>query len=168
MKRLSVKNSHVGWLTCAVVEGYLDGFMLGFTLTLAKFIWFLITGTLSILLAQPDVASARWSKKLSPRQETIQFQLTGLASYYGAKFHAKRTASGERFDNNSLTAVHKTLPFGSRLKVINPRNGLSVIVRINDRGPFVKGRIIDLSKAAARKVGLSHQGTLPVRLEILR
>jgi rare lipoprotein A len=135
---------------------------------LANFIRLLVFGALSILLAQPDVASAKSSKKLMPRHDLTPLQLTGLASYYGSKFHAKRTASGERFDNNALTAAHKTLPFGSRVKVINPRNGLSVIVRINDRGPFVKGRIIDLSKAAARKVGLSHQGTLPVRLEILR
>jgi rare lipoprotein A len=150
-----------------VLKGYRNGFGLGFTLTPAKFIWLFVTGTLSVLLAQPDVASARSSKNLSPRYEVAQNQLVGLASYYGAKFHAKRTASGEKFDNNALTAAHKTLPFGSRVKVINPRNGLSVIVRINDRGPFVKGRIIDLSKAAARKVGLSHQGTLSVRLEIL-
>jgi rare lipoprotein A len=128
----------------------------------------LVLGALSVLLAQPDIALARSSKKLTPRQETIPLQLTGLASFYGSKFHAKRTASGERFDNNALTAAHKTLPFGSRVKVINIRNGLSVIVRINDRGPFVRGRIIDLSKAAAKKVGLSHQGTLSVRLEILR
>lgn len=121
-----------------------------------------------MLLSVPDVALAKPAAERTNVHEATRPPLTGLASFYGAKFHAKRTANGERFDNNALTAAHKTLPFGSRVKVINPRNGLSVIVRINDRGPFVPGRIIDLSKAAASKVGLNHQGTFPVRLEIIR
>jgi rare lipoprotein A len=71
------------------------------------------------------------------------------------------------FNNNAFTAAHRTLPFGTKVKVTNARTGLSVIVRINDRGPFIAGRIIDLSRAAAHKVGLLHRGTGTVRLEII-
>ncbi|OQX70572.1 MAG: hypothetical protein B6D62_04420 [Candidatus Cloacimonas sp. 4484_275] len=77
-----------------------------------------------------------------------------MTSYYGKKFQGKRTSSGEIFDMNKLTCAHKTLPFGTRLKVINESNGKSVVVRVNDRGPFVAGRDLDLSFAAARKIGL--------------
>jgi rare lipoprotein A len=77
----------------------------------------------------------------------------GIASWYGLEFHGRRTASGERFDMNALTAAHPTLPFGTRVRVLNPRNGRSIEVRINDRGPHVRGRIIDLSHAAARAIG---------------
>lgn len=78
----------------------------------------------------------------------------GIASWYGAKFHNKRTANGERFNMNELTAAHRTLPFGTRLCAHSPLTGKSVIVRINDRGPFVKDRIIDFSKAAAQALGI--------------
>jgi rare lipoprotein A len=89
----------------------------------------------------------------------------GRASWYGPGFHGKRTASGERFNQNALTAAHRSLPFGTKVKVTNAHNGRSVIVRINDRGPFHGGRIIDLSKAAARVLGIG--GTAPVILEVL-
>ena len=82
----------------------------------------------------------------------------GLASWYGGKFHGRRTASGERFDMNALTAAHPSLPFGTRVLVRNPRNGREVAVRINDRGPFTGGRIIDLSRAAAQAIGLLEAG----------
>jgi rare lipoprotein A len=95
-------------------------------------------------------------------------QLVGVASYYGPGFHRKKTASGERFNMYKLTAAHRTLPFGTRVKVTNIENGRSVVVRINDRGPFRKGRVIDLSLAAARKIGLVGSGTAKVRLKILR
>ena len=75
------------------------------------------------------------------------------ASWYGPGFHGRRTANGERFDQDALTAAHKTLPFGTRVRVINHATGRSVVVRINDRGPFVGGRSIDLSRGAARAVG---------------
>ncbi len=91
----------------------------------------------------------------------------GLASWYGGKFHGRITASGEIFDTNKLTAAHKTLPFGSIVKVTNLDNGKYVIVRINDRGPFVKGRIIDLSRAAAEAIDLVGKGVARVRLEVL-
>ena len=82
----------------------------------------------------------------------------GMASWYGPGFHGKRTASGERFNTNALTAAHKTLPFGSQVRVTNERTGRSVVVRINDRGPYAHGRVIDLSKAAASAVGISGVG----------
>jgi rare lipoprotein A len=93
--------------------------------------------------------------------------ITGKASYYGRRFHGRKTASGEIFDMNDMTAAHKTLPFGTRLRVINERNGRAVTVRINDRGPYAKGRVLDLSKAAARKIGLLKVGVARVRIELL-
>ncbi|NOX20616.1 MAG: septal ring lytic transglycosylase RlpA family protein [Nitrospirae bacterium] len=90
-----------------------------------------------------------------------------VASWYGPKFHGRRTASGEIFDMYRLTAAHKTLPFGTKLRVINPENGRSVVVKINDRGPFVRGRDIDLSYAAAKKIGLIAKGTGRVYVEFI-
>jgi rare lipoprotein A len=92
---------------------------------------------------------------------------TGLASWYGPKFHGKVTASGEVFNQDQFTAAHPTLPWGSRVKVINLDNGKSVDVRINDRGPFKRGRIIDLSRAAARALGMVGRGITTVRIESL-
>ena len=83
---------------------------------------------------------------------------SGGASWYGPGFQGKRTANGERFNTHALTAAHRSLPFGSRVQVTNERTGRSVVVRINDRGPFVGGRVIDLSKAAAQAVGISGVG----------
>ena len=89
---------------------------------------------------------------------------SGVASYYAHKYHGRKTASGERFDMNDMTAAHKTLPFGTRVRVTNVSNGKSVTVRINDRGPFVKGRVIDLSLAAAKKLDMVNAGLAQVRL----
>ena len=86
----------------------------------------------------------------------------GIASWYGSKFDGRRTASGERYDMTELTAAHPTLPFGTRVGVRNTRTGREVVVRINDRGPFSKNRIIDLSSAAAREVGVVGPGTASV------
>jgi rare lipoprotein A len=91
----------------------------------------------------------------------------GMASFYAAKFQGRRTASGEIFNNNAMTAAHRSLPFGTLIKVTNVRNGRSVVVRVNDRGPYAKGRIIDLTRAAAKKIGIGHAGTARVKLEIL-
>lgn len=91
----------------------------------------------------------------------------GLASWYGPEFHGRPTSSKEIFDMNDLTAAHPTLPFGTYVMVTNLNNGQSTIVRINDRGPFVPGRIIDLSYAAARIIGAVGPGVIPVRLEVL-
>lgn len=92
---------------------------------------------------------------------------TGYASWYGGKFQGRQTASGEVFDTNKLTAAHKTLPFGTVVEVTNLDNGKSIEVRINDRGPFVEGRIIDLSRAAAAKIGMMSTGIAPVKVEII-
>jgi rare lipoprotein A len=91
----------------------------------------------------------------------------GMASYYADAHQGRRTANGERFDMHALTAAHRTLPFGTRVKVTNLDNGRSVVVRINDRGPYVKGRVIDLSKAAARELRFLDRGTTRVRLEVI-
>ncbi len=91
----------------------------------------------------------------------------GTASYYSTQFHGRKTANGETFNMHQLTAAHPSLPFGTCVKVTNMSNGKDVIVRINDRGPFVKGRIIDLSAGAAKKLGIIKSGTVPVKLEAL-
>ena len=91
----------------------------------------------------------------------------GMVSYYADKFHGRKTASGARFDKNALTAAHRTLPFGTRLKVTNLSNGKSVTVTVNDRGPYAHGRILDLSEAAARSIGMIGKGTVKARLEVL-
>lgn len=92
----------------------------------------------------------------------------GQASWYGGKFQGRKTANGEIFDTYKFTAAHKTLPFNTIVKVINLKNGKDVEVRINDRGPFVKDRIIDLSMAAASKIDLTSEGIVMVRLEIIK
>ncbi len=88
----------------------------------------------------------------------------GKASYYHLRFNGRRTASGQRYDNDAMTAAHRTLPFGTEVRVTNVRNGKSVVVRINDRGPFRKSRVIDVSGAAAQALGLLHHGIGEVTL----
>ena len=88
----------------------------------------------------------------------------GLASYYGESLRGQRTASGERFDPDAFTAAHRSLAFGTCMRVENARNGRSVRVRVNDRGPFVKGRIVDVSQAAARALDFLREGVARVRL----
>jgi rare lipoprotein A len=92
---------------------------------------------------------------------------TGYASWYGDPYHGRRAANGEVYDKNQLTAAHLTMPFETRVKVTNLENNLSVTVRITDRGPFVKGRILDLSQEAARQIRMIGAGTALVRLEVL-
>jgi rare lipoprotein A len=91
----------------------------------------------------------------------------GIASFYADEFHGRKTANGEIYDMYAMTAAHQALPFNTRVSVTNLDNGKKVIVRINDRGPFVKGRIIDLSYGAAGKIGMVGPGTARVRLEVL-
>ncbi|HEX2811936.1 MAG TPA: septal ring lytic transglycosylase RlpA family protein [Sphingopyxis sp.] len=91
----------------------------------------------------------------------------GMASYYGDELAGNRTASGERFDPDQLTGAHRSLPFGSMVRVTNVSNGDSVVVRINDRGPFSRGRVIDISHAAARQIGMHRSGTARVKLALL-
>ncbi|WP_283182952.1 MULTISPECIES: septal ring lytic transglycosylase RlpA family protein [unclassified Pseudomonas] len=95
------------------------------------------------------------------------YNKTGVASYYGAKHHGKRTASGERFNKNSLTAAHRQLPFGTRVKITNLNNDRSCVVRINDRGPYSRGRLIDVSREAAEQLGMLRSGTAKVRVQAL-
>ncbi|MCC2591392.1 septal ring lytic transglycosylase RlpA family protein [Chryseobacterium sp. MFBS3-17] len=92
---------------------------------------------------------------------------TSYASYYHDKFNGRKTASGEVFSNSKLTAAHRTLPFGTKVKVTNLRNGESVVVTINDRGPFHASRALDLSKAAFDEIGSLHRGTMPVEYQIV-
>jgi rare lipoprotein A len=92
------------------------------------------------------------------------FRQVGRASWYGGRFNGRRTASGERFNMNALTAAHKTLPLAAYVRVTNTANQKSVVVRINDRGPYVRGRVIDLSYAAGRELGLQHTGTARVEI----
>ena len=93
---------------------------------------------------------------------------SGKASYYAKKFQSKKTASGERYDHAKKTAAHKKLPFGTRVKVTHIKNGKSVIVRINDRGPFVKGRIIDLSGSAFGSIANFEDGVINVKIEVIK
>jgi rare lipoprotein A len=94
------------------------------------------------------------------------FVQRGTASFYGPGFHGRRTASGETFDMNAMTCAHRTLPFGTVMDVENLDNGRSVTVRVNDRGPYVSGRIVDLSRAAAEQLGMISTGTAEVLLRV--
>lgn len=98
---------------------------------------------------------------------SCEYQETGMASWYGNKFHGRRCASGYVYDMNQFTAAHKSLPFGSIVKVTNLRNNNSCVVKITDRGPFVKGRIIDLSRVAAEEIDMVGSGTSKVKIELL-
>lgn len=93
---------------------------------------------------------------------------SGKASYYGGKFHGRRTASGEVFNQNAMTCAHRTLPFGTLLEVKNKSNGKTVQVRVTDRGPFHRSRIIDLSKGAAQRLDMIHGGVATVEIRILK
>lgn len=97
----------------------------------------------------------------------FSYDQIGIASWYGPKFQGRRTSSGERFDMNQMTAAHKSLPFGTIVRVVDLKTQRSVVVRINDRGPFIPGRIIDLSYAAAKKLGIIGPGTALVGLKII-
>ena len=92
---------------------------------------------------------------------------SGEASYYGAAFAGRPTANGEQFNPAEMTAAHRTLPFGSKLRVTNTKNGRSVIVRVNDRGPYAHNRVIDLSEGAAERIGMVQSGTANVKLELI-
>ena len=104
-------------------------------------------------------------KRYQPTKKIESFSQTGKASWYGPGFHGKKTSSGDRFDMNTLSAAHRTLPIPSYARVTNLSNGKSVVVRINDRGPFHGNRVMDLSKAAAKELGFIHTGTANVKVE---
>lgn len=122
---------------------------------------FVLLITIFTLATLPSNAQSRFNKENRPVQIS---QPTGKASYYGKKWNGRKTASGEVFNTDSLTCAHKTLPFGTMLKVTNQKNGKSVIVRVTDRGPYIEGRIIDLSLAAATKIDMVHSGVAPVEI----
>nr|WP_296748147.1 septal ring lytic transglycosylase RlpA family protein [Thioalkalivibrio sp.] len=121
----------------------------------------------------PQVASSSKSARAERARKKSRASTTqgavevGKISFYGSKFHGRRTASGERFDQNALTAAHPRLPFGTRLRVTNLSNGKSVVVRVNDRGPFIKNRILDVSRAAARELEMIDAGVVRARVEVL-
>ena len=120
----------------------------------------LFSGGALLLLATQSHAEFATAHNARPA-----FRQIGVASWYGPGFHGRKTASGERFDQNDLTAAHRKLPLGSEVKVTNLENGRSITVEINDRGPYAKGRVLDLSKAAARKLGMMENGVAKVRIE---
>jgi rare lipoprotein A len=99
--------------------------------------------------------------------EDYEYTETGIASWYGPNFHGKKTANGEDYDQNDLTAAHRTLPMPSAVRVTNLENGRSIVLRINDRGPFARGRIIDVSRRGAQLLGFERKGTAKVRVDIL-
>ena len=114
------------------------------------------------------VDTTGWSRKqIESIKKHPQTQI-GIASYYGKKFHKKRTANGEIFNMYKVSAAHKSYPLGTKVRVTNLENGKSIKLVINDRGPFVKGRIIDLSYKAARKLDFVNQGTTKVRINVIR
>lgn len=126
--------------------------------------------TLVILLAGAFLALSEFPNSYAASSDVAKAASVaevGMASYYADKYHGKTTASGEAFDMNELTAAHRTLPFGTRVKVTDLENNRSVIVRINDRGPFVEGRVIDLSRAAAEELQFIRAGLAKVRVEII-
>ncbi|WP_430461632.1 septal ring lytic transglycosylase RlpA family protein [Thalassolituus sp. LLYu03] len=119
--------------------------------------------------AMGNPASYRvWGKEYQVLPSADGYREQGIASWYGMKFHGHRTANGEVYDVYQFTAAHKTLPLPSYVKVTRVDNGESVIVRVNDRGPFHEGRIIDLSYAAAVKLGINRQGTAKVEVEVVQ
>ncbi len=95
-------------------------------------------------------------------------KVSGIVSWYADKFHGRKTSSGELYNKNNLTAAHKTLPFGTKVKVTNTKNGKSVVVKINDRGPHTKSRLLDLSKAAFTSIGSTNSGTLNINMEVVK
>jgi rare lipoprotein A len=113
------------------------------------------------------VSSSLFADTASRYPVTFGTELQGFASWYGGKFHGRLTSSGEVFDTNDMTAAHKTLPFGTIVKVTNQDNGKTALVKINDRGPFIEGRIIDLSRAAAERLDMVGQGVARVTLDIV-
>jgi rare lipoprotein A len=122
---------------------------------------------LTLVIVLPGAGCTRPAREPQAAPTSRPWTEKGIASWYGKKFHGRQTASGERYNMHHHTHAHKSLAFGTRVRVTNLDNGRRVVVSINDRGPFVKGRIIDLSYAAAREVGMINAGTARVRLEVI-
>ena len=129
------------------------------------FVWALIRGALLTFLIAQGLEGPLVARPEVPTQPIRVWQ--GVASWYGPDFHGRPTANGEVYDMYSLTAAHPSLPMGSLVRISNPATGQSLIVRINDRGPFIANRVLDLSYAAARRLGALGDGVIPVRLRVL-
>ncbi len=128
-------------------------------------VWFLL---LAWLLTGCASQGTRDDVGTADRGAGIVSSEVGMASYYADRYHGRTTASGERFDQQAMTAAHRTLAFGTRVRVTRLDNGREVTVRINDRGPFSRGRVIDLSRQAAQALGMIREGTVKVRVSVLR
>lgn len=123
---------------------------------------------LFLLIALVGLSLPAQAQRVTPGGRRAEARLDrGTASYYAASLHGRRTASGERYDRHALTAAHRTLPFGTRLRVTNERNGRTVLVRVNDRGPFHRSRVLDLSGAAADALGMRGAGTARITFEVV-
>jgi rare lipoprotein A len=118
-------------------------------------------------IAALGCGGAQKATKSRARIGAVGTSQVGMASWYGGRHHGGPTASGERFDKNAMTAAHKHLKMHTRVRVVHRRTGKSVVVRINDRGPYVRGRIIDLSEAAAKKLGIVREGVAPVKITVI-
>lgn len=126
-----------------------------------------LIAALLVILSFPTLAGGAGnptSSHSAPRAGKVQ---TGYASYYHDSLHGRKTASGKAYNKNKLSAAHKRLPLGTKVRVTNVRTGKSVVVRVNDRGPYVKGRIIDLSHRAAAEIGMLKKGVARVQVEVL-
>jgi rare lipoprotein A len=117
--------------------------------------------------ASPSENSKLLQAEIGPDAKPL-FVETGIASWYGAPYHNRRGSNGEIYDMHAMTAAHRTLPLGSIVRVVNAQTGASALVRITDRGPFVEGRVIDLSKAAAEEIGIIRKGTAEVKVEVMK
>ena len=120
-------------------------------------LFFVFSLTLSACSSTPSGKNANWTG----------FTQSGQASYYADKYHNRKTASGERYQHQLSTAAHRELPFGSKVKVTNIKNGKTVVVTVNDRGPFIRGRIIDLSKSAFSHIGNTSTGLIEVKIQVI-
>jgi rare lipoprotein A len=122
-----------------------------------------------LLLGMVLLAAACAGKRDAKSAKSVSnYTEVGIASWYGKPFHGRRTANGEVYDMHKLTAAHRTLPFGVKVRVTNLENNRRIVVRINDRGPFKRGRIIDLSKAAAKQLNMIDDGVVKVRIAVVR
>jgi rare lipoprotein A len=136
---------------------------------ISAFLFLTLLGNLALAQSQEveeETAPEPFVEPSQPRAPPVSAE-TGFASFYHAAFHGRRTASGETFNRHALTAAHKTLPFGTLVRVINLRNERSVIVRVNDRGPLAKSRVIDVTPRAARELGFLAYGVTRVKLEVM-
>lgn len=129
-------------------------------------VW-LAAGSVGCAGGRPEAVVPRAAETPEPGGKWRLYE-TGMASWYGGRWHGRKTANGERFDQNSMTAAHRRLPFNTRVRVTNLRTGQSAVVRINNRGPYIRGRVIDVSRAAAQKIGIHRGGVGRVKLEVPR